>query len=213
MIAPICLAPTSASWSAITERGIRSAASRTSPTSLASSIARRTTRGVRASAASRSTSVTTPIGSPLSEMTGRWRTPLSIMASISSLPSSSRPTVKAGALIAALIGASVGMPSATTRTRRSWSVRIPSPVEGRVTSAQLARASAMRRAASRIEISDAQRTSCSWMSAWAGRSGRTIAPLASEATPGRGRAMSDRARKRSPVGRARRGRTSSAASR
>ena len=130
LIAPICAAPTSPSCRATTDAGRRPAAWRSSSMSHASLIARRTINGVLASAASRSTSVTTPMTSPRSASTGRWCTPRSTIVSISSaqLAGTGR---HAGALITPLTGASSRMPGATTRTRRSWSVRTARPPQQR----------------------------------------------------------------------------------
>ena len=75
IIALIC-AGGSSNWCRPTRVGVsRRAARRSSSTSLASAIARRSTNGVRVSAASRSRSLITPSTSPRADTTGRWRIP------------------------------------------------------------------------------------------------------------------------------------------
>jgi hypothetical protein len=81
--------------------------------------------GVRVSAASTSTSRSTPITSPPERTTGTWRTPRSIIVSAASDTVTSGSAVSAGALITSLTGTSWERPAAITRARRSWSVTIP----------------------------------------------------------------------------------------
>ena len=81
------------------------------------------------------------------------------MSSSTSPPRRSAGTVYAGALIAAETGAPVSTPAATTRERRSRSVMIPSVPSPRSTTTEVAPASAIRRAASRIDVSGEQITS------------------------------------------------------
>ncbi len=79
----------------------------------------------RADAASRSASSSTPTTSPRGVSTGMCRRPHSSI-SISTLSAvRSAVTVRAGALITDAIGTSTGRPAATTRVRRSRSVKMP----------------------------------------------------------------------------------------
>ena len=116
----------SARWSVMTVERSLPAASRSSSFVFASAMAPRRTNGVCASAATRSMPTITPSTSDRDERTGTWRTLLSSIASITSAPVCSAPTVTIGAVITSLTGASTGTPPTITRERKSRSVTIPS---------------------------------------------------------------------------------------
>ena len=84
-------------------------------------------KGRASSAATRSMPPSTPSNSPLGERTPTWRTSLSSIASITSAPAASAPTVVSCSDTTSPTGASTDIPSATTRSRRSPSVTIRSP--------------------------------------------------------------------------------------
>ena len=114
--------------------------------------------------ATRSWSVTTPSSVPVGDRTGKWRTLRSSISSSTSPPSRSAPTVYAGALMAADTGASTDMPPATTRVRRSRSVRIPSPPSPSSMTIDVVPACVIRCAASRMESCGPQVSTGSRMS-------------------------------------------------
>ena len=133
---------------------------------------------MRASAAARSASSTTPRTRPVAETTGRWRIPRSSMSSSASAPVRSADTVTAGAVMAAATGSSADMPSAITRVRRSRSVRIPSPSRRRRRRRTSPRPRSSAAPPSRIVVSGAQTTSGRRTSAshrLVGRVGRLLA--------------------------------------
>jgi hypothetical protein len=185
----------SARWSATTVKGRRPAASSSCSFVFASAIARRRTKGVCASAATTSIPTTTPSTSDRDERMGTWRTSLSSIASITSAPVCSAPTVTTGAVITSLIGASTGTPPTTTRERRSLSVTIPRLPSSLRTSTELAPSWPMCSAASRNGVSGVQITGFLRIRAHAGCCATSgPATSAPSAVPGLGRLSSDRAR-------------------
>ena len=95
--------------------------------SAASPMERRSMKLCRADAASRSASSRTPITSPRGVSTGMWRNPHSSISINTVSAVRSAVTVRAGALITSAIGTSTGSPAATTRVRKSRSVKMPTP--------------------------------------------------------------------------------------
>ena len=83
--------------------------------------------GEARSRASRSVSVTMPRSSPAESTTGAWWKPCSSIRSRTSSAVISCGTVVTGKVITSAIGVSAVLPTASTRVRRSRSVRMPHP--------------------------------------------------------------------------------------
>ena len=99
----------------------------------------------------------TPATRPWSSTTGRWFTPASIIAMLASGASVSDGTVWTGRVMMELTGPSTDARCATTLSRRSTSVTMPSPSRASTSSAVMCRA-AMSAAASAMLVSGAQKT-------------------------------------------------------
>jgi hypothetical protein len=113
------------------------------------------------------------------------------MSSSASAPVRPAATVTAGLVITAATGSSADRPAATTRERKSRSVRIPSSSPASTTT-HVTPAAVMRCAASRIVASGAQTTSGRRTSFSTGWSAGSVA--GSRAGASRPRASSDRER-------------------
>ena len=109
-----------------TEAGSSVIAAATSGTVADRSTAERTASGLRASSVCRSVDVTIPTTRPPST-TGRWCTPAASISSCASAQVTSAPTTSAGYDATSATTVSAGRPSATSRERRSRSVRTPGP--------------------------------------------------------------------------------------
>ncbi len=116
---------------------------------------RRRAKGLRASSVIRLLADRMPTTAPSASSTGRWFTPVAIMAMLASGASTSAPMVCTGVVMMVETGASREMSESTTLSRKSTSVTMPRPSRKR-TSRALRPASAMILAASRIEVSGSQ---------------------------------------------------------